>query len=232
MPVFESQPDVGQPIQGHRTHHLHAGNAVQLQFERQRDQALDFFGGVTGPLGDELDLRGGQVGIGVHRHPPERDDSGDHHEEGQHQHQEALTKRSLYDSMDHSGAGIVILIAIPLLLVLYRCRELANCRNKLPSPITRSPAFNPLVICVCPLHTLAECYRTSSKLIAVLFDVDERLVLGIAQNRGIGNRYRVRDGPCVHARHNVHVFLQLLSGISVSMRACNVRVFGSNAAAR
>ena len=45
-----------------------------------------------------------KIGIGVHRHPLERDDSPDGDEPGQHQHEEALPQCRLDDSMDHSEA--------------------------------------------------------------------------------------------------------------------------------
>ena len=76
-------------------------NAVHLEFERKRDQAFHFLGGVAGPLRDEFDLGRGEVGIGVHRHALERQDAADRDETGQHQHQEPLAQRSLDDSMDH-----------------------------------------------------------------------------------------------------------------------------------
>ncbi len=73
---------------------------------------------------------GDKIGIGIHRHAPERDDSGDHHEARQHQHQEALTKRSLYDSMDHSGVDAIVLVtfirssSLATRLALQRVRKL------------------------------------------------------------------------------------------------------------
>jgi hypothetical protein len=59
-------------------------------------------------LRDEFDLRRREIGIGVDRHAPEGDDSGDGHGGREHQHQKALTKRRLYDSMDHSGADAMV----------------------------------------------------------------------------------------------------------------------------
>jgi hypothetical protein len=69
---------------------------------------------MTRPLGDEFNLGRSEVGISVDRHAPEGNNSGDHHCEGQYHHQKALTKRRLYDSMDHSGAGALIFIAISI----------------------------------------------------------------------------------------------------------------------
>ena len=95
---FECQHDVGQTVERDGPHHHHVRNAIHLKFERQRDQPLDFFGGMVGPLGDDFDLRRGEVGIGVHRHALKRNDAADGDEGGQHQHQESLTKRGLDDS--------------------------------------------------------------------------------------------------------------------------------------
>ena len=143
--LLKGQDDVGETVQRDGAHDDDARHPVQLQLQRQRDQALNLFGRVAGPLRDQFDLRRGEIGIGVHGHAPEGDDSGDHHEEGEHQHQEALTKRRLYDSMDHSGVdSLLILIVRFSVQCFYRCSELANCRNKLPSPITRSPDLRSL----------------------------------------------------------------------------------------
>ncbi len=110
--VFEGQDYVGEAVQRDGPHHDHVRNAIHLQFDGKRDQAFDFLGSVAGPLRDEFDLRRREVGIGVHRHAPERDDAGDHHEARQHQHQEALTQRRLYDSMDHSGLDAMVVITV------------------------------------------------------------------------------------------------------------------------
>ena len=99
---------IGEAVERDGPHHHHVRHAVHLQFERKRDQAFDLFGGVAGPLRDEFDLRRRKVGIGIHRHALERDDASDHDEARQHQHQESLTKRSLYDSMDHSGVDAIV----------------------------------------------------------------------------------------------------------------------------
>ena len=41
--------------------------AVHLSFDGDGDLLLDFFGGATGPLGDDLHVVVGDVGIGFHR---------------------------------------------------------------------------------------------------------------------------------------------------------------------
>ena len=100
--LVEGEDDVREAVERNRAHVGDARDAVQFELERERDQALDLFGGVAGPLRDEFDLRRREIGIGVDRHAPEGDDAGDSHGGREHQHQKALTKRRLYDSMDHS----------------------------------------------------------------------------------------------------------------------------------
>ena len=77
-------------------------SAVHGQLERERGEALDFFGGVAGPLGDEFDHRRRKIGIGVHGHALERNGAGNDDEHGDHHHQEALLESELDDAMDHS----------------------------------------------------------------------------------------------------------------------------------
>ncbi len=107
--VFKGEEDIGEPVERDRAHHDHVGHAVHLEFERKGDEALDFFGGVTGPLGDDFDLRGREVGIGVHRHALEREDPADGDESGEHQDQEPLPQSRLDDSMNHSVVVATIL---------------------------------------------------------------------------------------------------------------------------
>ncbi len=110
--VLESEDQVGQSIERDGPHHHHVRNAVHLQFEGKRDQALDFFGRVVGPLGDDFDLRRREIGIGVHRHPLKREDAADRDESGQHQHQELLPQRRLDDSVNHSDVSLIT-ISLP-----------------------------------------------------------------------------------------------------------------------
>ena len=78
------------------------GTPFISQFERQRDEALDFFGSMIGPLRDEFDLRRREIGIGVHWHSLKRENAADGNEAGQHQDQKLLSQSRLDDSMNHS----------------------------------------------------------------------------------------------------------------------------------
>ena len=51
--------------QRYRSQMGHVGDAVQLNFERHRDLLLDFLGRVSRPLGDDLRIGVGDVGIGL-----------------------------------------------------------------------------------------------------------------------------------------------------------------------
>jgi hypothetical protein len=78
--------------------------AVHGEFERESGEALDFFGGVAGPLGDELDHRWREVGVGVNGHSLEGKRARDHQQGYQDQDQEPLTEGELDYLIDHEFA--------------------------------------------------------------------------------------------------------------------------------
>jgi hypothetical protein len=78
------------------------GDAVHFKFKGESDQPFDFLGGVVWPLSDDFNLRGREIGIGVHGHALERQDPANRDESGKHQHQEPLPERRLNYSVDHS----------------------------------------------------------------------------------------------------------------------------------
>src|ERR1022692_3741944 len=61
-------------------------------------------GGMAGPLGDELDVRGREIRIGVDGELLERPGTPHHHGEGRHQDQEGLFERKRNQSGDHGSA--------------------------------------------------------------------------------------------------------------------------------
>src|SRR6516162_2213684 len=96
----------------------------------------------------DFHLRLREVWIGVNWHALERNDAADRDGSSQDQHQEPLTKRRSDYRMDHA-VELKLVPKTPELSVrlkCYCCNEFANCRNRLPSPMTLSPAFKPLVI--------------------------------------------------------------------------------------
>ena len=52
--LLKGEDDVGEFVERDGSRHLQIGSAVHFHFGGQRDQALDFFGGVARPLGDDL----------------------------------------------------------------------------------------------------------------------------------------------------------------------------------
>ena len=79
--------------------------AVHGQLERQRGQSFDLFGGVAGPLRDQLDHGRRKIRIGVHRHALKGIRAGDDEKRHQHQDQEPLPQRELDNVMDHESSA-------------------------------------------------------------------------------------------------------------------------------
>ena len=67
--VPEHHPDIRETVEGDGPLHVEPGQAVHLGFHRNREQPLDFLGGMARPLGDNLHLRRREVGIGIDRKP-------------------------------------------------------------------------------------------------------------------------------------------------------------------
>ena len=77
--------------------------AIHGQFERKSGEALDFFGGVAGPLRDELDHGRRKIGISVDGHARKETAPAITIKDRDHQHEEALAQGELDDVMDHRG---------------------------------------------------------------------------------------------------------------------------------
>ena len=63
--VFELQTDEAEPVDGVGADELQAWRAGDRDLDRDRDVALDFLGGLTLLLGDDLDDRRRRVGVGL-----------------------------------------------------------------------------------------------------------------------------------------------------------------------
>ena len=86
--------------------------------------------------------------------------------------------------------------------------------------MTWSPAFSPLVICVCPFKLSPSVTDRLPNWFARCGGVDEGLVLGVAQDGGVRQRDGILDRARVYGGGTtIHVFLQLLAGI-VGVDAC------------
>ena len=62
--VVEDQHQAGEPGQRGGAQMREVGNAGHLDFDRHRDLALDLFGAAARPLGDDLHVVVGDVGVG------------------------------------------------------------------------------------------------------------------------------------------------------------------------
>ena len=79
-----------------------ARNAVHLDFDRNGDQALDFLGGVAGPLRDEFDVRRRKIRIGVDGQLLEGPRAPAHQGQGGDDDQEGLLEGEGDESGDHT----------------------------------------------------------------------------------------------------------------------------------
>ena len=99
--VVENQPQVGEAEQRKRAQMGHARDAVHRDFERNRDLLLDLFGGDSRPLGDDLNVIVGHVGIGFNGKSVKRDDSRAHQQERESQHEGAFVEGKVDYPADH-----------------------------------------------------------------------------------------------------------------------------------
>ena len=97
--AVERDGDVGQPVQRDRADGGGLGDAVHADLDRHRDQPLHFLGRVAGPLGDDLDDRRRQVGIGIHRQARQRAGARAGQQQRQQQDQEGLGQRRGHDAV-------------------------------------------------------------------------------------------------------------------------------------
>jgi hypothetical protein len=107
--------------------------AIHFKLEGEGDQSLDFLSGVTFPLGSDFDFRRGEIGVCVYGHSLKRKHPADRDKHSQRQNQKALAQGGSYNLVNHSGK-----VELPdrFGCLRYRCNEFANCKNRLPFPIT------------------------------------------------------------------------------------------------
>jgi hypothetical protein len=139
VPVGDHQ--VRQAVERNRSRHGRARQAVHADFRGHGDQALDFFGGVARPLGDQLHHRRREVGIGVHRQALQRPDPDRHQDQGHQRDQPGLAQARAHHPVHHRGRarrrGWVGRRGVAHWLCM-------NCMKTPPSATIRSPAFKPL----------------------------------------------------------------------------------------
>jgi hypothetical protein len=75
---------------------------VHRKFQGERSQALNFFGGVTRPLRNQLHHRRGKIGVCIDGHAAEGNCARDHYQKCEHQYDKALLQGELDDAMNHA----------------------------------------------------------------------------------------------------------------------------------
>ena len=93
------------------------------------------------------------------------------------------------------------------------CSELANCRNKLPSPTTLSPTEMPFRICVWPFWLSPRSTSRLPNWFAPVADVDKRLVIVIAQYGCVWHGNGIGEHAGCHGDRAIHISFQLLARI-------------------
>jgi hypothetical protein len=77
------------------------GYAVQLNLQRDGDLLFHLFGGMAGPLRNDLDVRIGDVWIGFDGKAVKRNDSPDKEDDSKTQHQDAIVQGQVDQVTDH-----------------------------------------------------------------------------------------------------------------------------------
>ena len=104
--VVEDQHDAGKAGQRGRAQVGKAGNAGHLDLDGDGDLALDLLGRAARPLGDDLDVVVGDVGIGFNRQGAEGDDAPRGEDDRAAQHQPAAPKSEIDDRANHLGSPL------------------------------------------------------------------------------------------------------------------------------
>src|SRR5271155_575075 len=112
--------------------------AVHLNFDGDGDLLFDFFGGAAGPLGDDLDVIVGDVGIRFYRKGVEGDGAPNEKEGRERQDHEAVVEREVYQA-SHQAA------AVPWWRLAGNYCSTVFCRTR-ALVTTWSPGFTPEII--------------------------------------------------------------------------------------
>ena len=94
--VVEDHGDAGEAGEGSGAQMGHVGDARHLYFEGNGDLLLDLFGGAAGPLGDDLDVVVGDVGIGFDGEIVEGDCAPAEQEQRRNEHDEAVVQCEIH----------------------------------------------------------------------------------------------------------------------------------------
>src|SRR6202790_113612 len=77
------------------------GNTIQLDLKRDGDLLFHLFCGVTGPLGNDLDVGVGDVWIGFNGQIVERNDAPNEQDDSETHHQDPIVQRQVNQVTDH-----------------------------------------------------------------------------------------------------------------------------------
>ena len=99
--VIEDEHQAGKPRQRGRAQMSQVRNPGHLYLYRDRDLALDFFGAAAGPLGDDLDVVIGHIGIRFDRQIAERNDSPRRHNQNAAENQPAVCQCEINKCAKH-----------------------------------------------------------------------------------------------------------------------------------
>ena len=99
--VLEVHRDRRQPVERDRAKRVELRDAVHLDLERNRDEALDLLGRMARPLRHDLHPRRRQIRIGVDRQVLKRDDAPDRQAQHRHDDDESLREREGNNAVDH-----------------------------------------------------------------------------------------------------------------------------------
>src|SRR5271156_3211543 len=99
--IVENKHHAGKPEQRDGAEMLEMRNSVHLNFNGDGDLLFDFFGGATGPLGDDLDVVVRHVRIGFDGEVVERNGAPNQQQSGEPQNDELIVESVDYESANH-----------------------------------------------------------------------------------------------------------------------------------
>ena len=99
--VVEDQHDAGEAGERGGAQMRHVGDARHLDLDGDGDLLLDFFGGAAGPLGDDLDVVVGDVGIGFDGQVVEGDGAPGEEDDGRAEDEPAIVQRKIDEATNH-----------------------------------------------------------------------------------------------------------------------------------
>src|ERR1700676_5008638 len=183
-------------------------NPVQGDFERNRDLLFDFFGGVAGPLRDDLRVGVGDVGIGLDGQIAKRDDAPDEQHPRHAECQDAGAQREIDEQTN----------CLP-------CFEAAAENASALAP-SSSPTFAPWRICCRPSDRPAVCTSRRRKEMAVSL----RKIQSLSCSRMMAVAGTTRCGFCLRERKVTTANMpgrKTPSRLASTMRTLAARVLGS-----